>query len=203
MRYSLLAMAALGLAACAGGPTGPEAAERFDSFEAVQTNDFRRFEQVQVLAPEAGEEVQERIGARRSGIRGRQERPLGQRDVDAKLADLRRSIENQLENQVELTEEGGPGVLTMRVILTDLNANRPTQAELAAEPGLDFSSIATGDAAVRIELSEDGQLLAVIEDADNINNLNNFGPILPAGVWFTADRYFESLATKLADLLAG
>jgi hypothetical protein len=200
MRLILLA-ALVGLAGCAAGPTGPEAASRFDNFQEVATRDFRGYEQVQVLAPEAGPDVAERIGARSIG-RDRT-RPLSQRDVDQKLADLRLEIERALEDQVELVEEGGPGVLTVRTVLTDLDANRPTMAELADEPGLDFNSIASGNAAARVELSEDGRLLAVIEDADNVAGLNDPTLLPPTTVWQTADRFFTQFADRLAALLRG
>ncbi|MCQ8186384.1 DUF3313 family protein [Parvularcula maris] len=200
MRALLLALP-LCLAACAGGPTGPEAAKRFDRFEAVETNDFRSYEQVQVIAPEAGEELQARAD-RRLPTRSL-EREIATRDIEYKLADLREEIEEALAREVELVEEGGPGILTVRTILTQLEANRPTQAELAAQPGLDFNSISEGRASVRIELSEDGRLLAVIEDADNVTGLNDPRILPGAGIWTTADQHFDAVARKLTALLKG
>jgi hypothetical protein len=198
MRALLLALPLL-LAACAGGPTGPEAAKRFDRFEAVETNDFRSYRQAQILAPEMGEDLADRAG-RRFSTRSLQ-REIAVRDVEAKLADLREEIEAKLAEEVELVEEGGPGVLTVRTILTKLDANRPTAAELGANPGLDANSLSAGAASVRIELSEDGRLLAVIEDSDNIAGLNDPRILPGAGIWLTADQHFDAVARKLADLL--
>ncbi|NNU15430.1 DUF3313 family protein [Parvularcula sp. ZS-1/3] len=199
MRF-LLPAAVLLLAACASGPTGPEAAKRFDSFQAVQTDDFTGYSKVQVLSLSVSPEIEARVDARTIG-RDR-ERPISRRDLDEKLGDFRADIERRLATQAELVEEGGPGILTVRTIVTELDANRPTMAELADNPGLSIQSLATGAAAARVELSEDGKLLAVIEDEDNVTSLQD-QTVLNGAIWQTADRYFARLADKLAALLEG
>lgn len=201
MRSLLIsAAAALALAACATGPTGPDAAGRFDSFQAIETSDFRGYDRVQLLMPVPSAEVAARIDARtvgRSDIR-----PISRRDMDAKLMDLRDDLARELGKQVRIVEQAGPGVVTVRTTLTALNANRPTMAEMADSPGLSFDSIAAGDAAVRIELLEDGQLLAVIDDRDNVTSLNDPG-VNTAAIWGTADQFFRQVASKLGALFAG
>lgn len=199
MRF-LIPAAALVLAACASGATGPEAAQRFDSFQTVQTDDFTGYTKVQVLSLSVNPEIESRIDVRRVG-RDR-ERPISRRDLDEKLGDFRADIERRLATQAELVEEGGPGVLTVRTIVTKLDANRPTMAELSSNPGLSIQSIAVGAAAARVELSEDGKLLAVIEDEDNVTSLQD-QTVLNGAIWQTADRYFARLADKLAALLEG
>lgn len=198
MRGLLIPAAALLLTACATA-TGPDAANRFDSYRTVQSQDLQSFERVQVLMPTAGPDVAKRIDARRR-LNSR-ERPLSQRDVDEKLARLHGDLVRAIGRNHQITSQGGEGVLTVRTILTDLNANRPTQADLADNPGLSFQSIATGDAAVTIEFLEDGQVLAVVKDRDNVTNLND-PRAQPAGIWSTADRFFDRVAEKVSALLS-
>lgn len=201
MRLRLFAAAAASaiLAACAT-PTGPDATGRFDSFQSITTSDFTGYERVQILRPAISPEIAERIDARDIG-RFERERPLGQRDVDARIAELERHLRRQLGNQAQLVGQAGPGVLTVRSTIIELNANRPTQAEVAANPALSLNSIAAGDAGVRFELLEDGQLLAVIEDRDNITTIND--PGVGVGVWSTANQFFGQTSRRLAALLEG
>ncbi|GGY44251.1 DUF3313 family protein [Parvularcula lutaonensis] len=201
MRMLFLSAAALALAACASGPTGPDAAARFDTFQAIQTNDFRAYDKVQVLKPVPGPDVASRIDARTVGRRF-DRRPISQQDVDAKMNDLYEDLVRELSRHAEIVDESGPGIITVRTIVTDLDANRPTMAELTDNPGLSLQSIAAGDAAVRIELIEDGQVLAVITDSDNVNNLGD-PRLAGVAIWETADRFFEQVARKLGDLFAG
>lgn len=196
MRKLLILGAALMLTACAT-PTGPDAAGSFDRFRVVTTKDFRSYDRVQVLPPEAGPEVLKRVDARRYRVN---ERPISQRDLDAQLADLEQSLIQAVGREAQIVQQGGEGVLTIAATVTDLNANRPTQAELAAEPGLSLQSIATGDSAVRIELSENGRVLAVIEDRDNVNSLAD-PEAQVAGIWTTARRHFNRVSANVAALL--
>lgn len=205
MRLSIFTVAAAALVtltACASGPTGPDAAGRFDSFEAVVTNDFTGYDKVYIKAPTAGPEIQARIGSRRLLARTRRDRPIDQRDVDKKLEDLHQDLERALGRRARLVDESGPGVLTITTVVTQLDANRPTQAELAAEPGLSLQSIDAGDAAVMITLSENGRVLARLRDSDNITSINDPG-FIPVAVWGTADQFFGQLSNKLADLISG
>lgn len=200
MRTILLAAAAaLALSACATGPTGPEAASRFDSYQGER--DVTAFDRVQLLRPVASADVQARVGMRSVGISRRDERPISQRDLDAKIDDLYDDLRREIGASARLVDEAGPGVLTIQTTLTDLNANRPTQAELAAQPGLDFRSIASGDASVTYVLSEDGRTIATIRDGDNVTSLAD-QRVFGAGIWSTADQFFRQTANRMGSLLA-
>ena len=197
MRGTLLTAAAILLAACASA-TGPEAAGRFDKFNAVETTDFRSYERVQVLAPVAGPDVTKRIDARR-GLRSN-ERVLSQRDVDAQLAGLHQDLIRAIGREAQIVGQGGEGILTIKTVVTELDANRPTQAELSDNPGLSIQSISTGRAAVEMELSENGRVLATLKDRDNVSSLADLR-VQGAGIWTTANRFFASVSEKVSALL--
>jgi hypothetical protein len=201
MRSLVAGLAVLILTACATERTGPEAAGRFDNFEAVRTSDFRNYEEVQLLRPIAGEDITARIDYRPVGNRVVRERPLGERDVTGQLERLDRALRETLVDHVQLIAQDGPGVLTIKPVLTDLDANRPLMIELAQNPGLSAQSIALGAAAVRYELYEDGVLLAVVEDEDNERSFVGRVPVV--GQWETATRFYRQTADRLAALLQG
>lgn len=198
MRHLIILTAFAIVAACATGATGPGAADRFDSFRATETRDFRGYDKVYLAPPVAGPEVLARVETRR--LRSN-ERPIGARDITDMLGELNEDLERELGRVAELVDGPGPGILTVRTTLTDLNANRPTQTELAMQPGLTMNSIASGDSAVQIQLLEDGRLLAEIRDRDNIDTLIDQG-VINAGVWVTARQHFSQVASRLAALLS-
>ena len=195
---ALLAAAAVtGLAACAT-PTGPDAAGRFDAYEG--TADLRGYDAVYVAPVTADEALLARIGARTLGPFD-QTRALSERDVAYQQRELAEELTRQLGRVAELRDAPGPGVLTVEAQLTALDANLPTQAELADQPGLDFvRSRSVGDAAARVRLSEDGRELAVIEDRAFRRNLND--PTVGVGVWNTANQFYDRFSRKVAALLA-
>lgn len=203
MKKRLFSTLLLVLAACVSGPTGPEAANRFNSFEAVETADFTGYDKVHLERPVAASEITDRVGRRvlLSPTR-RSERPLGQQDIDENLDRLLRELTIALQDQVELVEAPGPGILTISTTLTELDANRPTQAELVANPGLSMQSISTGAAAVEIELSEDGRVLARLSDSDQVAGLAD--PEAQTNmIWGTANWFYSRLGRKISALLEG
>ena len=200
MRHAaLLACAALaGLAACATA-TGPYAARSFDRYEAAAPVDFRAYEAVHVPPVTASTDILARVGAQPIGPRSRI-RPLGEDDVEDQTTRLREHIVRALSETARIADAPGPGVLTVEAELTELDANRPTMAEMRQFPAVDPRSVSVGDAAARVTLSEDGRTLAVIEDRALRANLND--PGIGVGWWVTANRFYDRFSDKLAALLA-
>ena len=201
MRSMISSLALLAVAACASGPTGPEASSRFDSFEAVETNDFTSFDKVYIAMPVPSEELRERTASFSTTIL-RDERPLSERDLNELLSELQDDLSRAVGQQAELVDAPGEGVLTISTVVTKLESNRPTQAELARNPSLSFRSVYAGGAAVVYELSENGRLLATITDSDNAPPLNTRAGG-PAGVWGTVDQFYQQTSRRMADLITG
>lgn len=197
MRKLILSLVILTLAGCATSATGPGAASRFDSFNAVETRDFTSYDKVYIAMPTASEELLERRNIR--SLR-RQERPIGDREINFMANQLMSDLNRQLGQVAQVVGNPGPGVLTVQTEITKLNANRPTQTEMQAEPGLSFESVYAGDAAVTIRLLEEDRLLAVIKDEDNMQQLFDRGPQV-FGIWDTARQHFGRVSAKLAALL--
>ena len=184
------------LAACAT-PTGPDAARTFDLYEAAPGLDFSRYETVFVAPVAVSDEIASRVGYRPR--RFDDKRPLGQRELDAKVEDLEVALKRELGTLNALSETSGPGILTVETLLTGLDSNRPTQAEMSAVPGLDFRSISLGGASVRVTLSENGRQLAVIEDEARNATLDD--PSIGVTTWGEVDRFFSSFSARLAGLV--
>ena len=189
-------LVALLLAACATA-TGPDAAGRFDRFDGASA-DFRRFDAVHVAAVTVSGDIQARVDGDRSTL-SRDDRPLGQRDVERNTAALADAVRREVGAVARLAEAPGPGVLTIALTITSLDANRPTMAEQRANPGLSFDSIAVGGAGVSGELREGEAVLARFEDQNALVRIND--PSVGTGVWTVADRYYRQLGDKLAGLL--
>lgn len=201
MRSIFSALALVALTACVNGPTGPDAASRFDRFEAVGTKDFTGYDKVYIPAPVASEELQARTEIFSSNLR-RDDRPIAQRDIDAKLSDLHDDLKRAVSKQATLVSAPGEGVLTIITTVTRLESNRPTQAELTRNPALSFQSFSVGAGAVDYELSENGRVLATISDTDNAPPLGA-GNDGNQGIWQTVDQFFGQSSRRIADLLTG
>ncbi|MEE4209647.1 MAG: hypothetical protein V2I43_10305 [Parvularcula sp.] len=199
MRLISLLFLSAGLVACATG-TGPDAARRFTEFEAVTTSDFRGYDRVHLVMPVAGEEIIERIDRRQLGRSAIAERPLGEEDITRALTRLDGDLRRELGPVVTLVETPGPGILTIEPVLIDLDANRPTMTELSFQPQLSMMSISAGDAEVIYRFSEDGRLLATARDRDIEETLGQIPPV--AGIWDTADRFFDLTARRMRALLS-
>ena len=197
MRLAAL-LAATALAACAS-PTGLDAAGRFDSFEAQGTPDFSAYEAVYIAPVTFSDELRARIGYRPRGPQDRT-RPLSESDLEGRAEDLAEAMTDEFAKVARLVDAPGPGVLTVEAVLTALEANRPTMAELQATPSLDFNSISVGDAGAQVTLRDGDRVIAVIEDNAFRRNLND--PTVGVGIWTTSRTYYDRLADKLASLLA-
>lgn len=200
MKLKLLACAAaLTLAACATPSTGPDATARFDRFEyASGAVDFSSYDQVFIAPITASDELKELVGYRPMGPSDTK-RPITLDDLGDKAEDLDDEIRTALGGVVELVGAGGPGILTLEVEMTKLEANRPTQADMIAEPSLSLQSVYAGKAEVMVTFSENGRVLATAVDGD-YPTLNDTLP--PAPIWSTVNQYYSRLARKLADLMS-
>ena len=189
----------LGLSACATA-TGPEAASRFDRFEGDATA-LAAYDRFHVAPVTVSEDIQARVD-RRAGVTrvmGNDDRPLGEEDVARNTERLAQALRSALGEVGTLSDAPGPGVLTVAVELTQLNANRPTMTEMRTNPGLDFRSISIGGAGVSGTLSEGDLVLVSFSDAAVPARIDD--PALGNSIWSEADRYYRTISAKLADLL--
>ncbi len=184
------------IAACATVEPS-EAPRRFDTFETSADIPLTSYDTVFIAPIAVGEEVTSRVGFRPMLTTDRT-RPLSEDDIDRATTRLRTTLIGALDDVVAFADAPGEDVLTIAVELTDLQANRPTSAELAAVPGLSIGSIYTGGAAVIVNFAEGDMLIATATDRsiDLPLNETNAG----AATWFEADRYFNQLASKVANL---
>lgn len=197
-RYALIG-AAFTLAACAA-PSGDSATTRFDSFQPTAAGiSLADFDRVFLVPVTASSDVEARVDARPLGRRGSGDvRPLSRDDINSKAEDLEGLLRRELEEVVALVDRPGPGILTIDVVLTDLQASRPTIAEIGAEPGLSLRSVYAGGAAVEITFREGPSTLATARDGEMFDLVND----PKVGIWQDADRYFRFLANKVAALFA-
>lgn len=193
----LVSAAALALVSACATTDGPTGDVQFDQFELVAANlDFSTYEQVYLAPVTASDDLKGMIDYRPKGPSDTK-RPISEKDLATKLEDLSEDLTRELDDEVTLVDAPGAGILTIAVVLDKLESNRPTMADMSAEPGLSMQSVFSGRAAVEITFSEDGTILATAEDGYS-PSLNETLP--PATVWSTADRYFSRLARKMADL---
>lgn len=199
----ILSAVLLAAAAACATPTGADAVRRFDDFEtATAISDVIRFDRVHIGAIAPSEELLERLDEPHLTLisRTREGFVISKRDVEAKIEDLREDLARDLSRVATLADAPGPGVLTVDVVLGELSPNRPTLGTTRRNPNIDLRSFGVGSAEVTVTLSEDGRTLAVIEDSNRYYDIRD--PGIGAGIWSTADQFFDQLAGKLADLLA-
>lgn len=190
----IAAAALLTLGACATSGTGDS---RFDRFDTAQGSlDFAQYDTVFVAPVKASDEVMARVGYRPVGPQDTT-RPLTERDLKEQLGRLDGDLRRELGGVVTLVPSPGAGVMTVEVVLTDVQANRATMAELSAEPGLSTRSTYAGGAAADVMFIVDGQTVAMASDRD-LERLNN--PQAQAGVWGDANRFYRRFAKKVAGL---
>lgn len=188
---------ALALTACAAAPEGPAAASRFDSFTSVQSVSLGSFDKIFVADVTADEDLKARIGYRPMGTSDNK-RPITQRDLDRQLANFEADLKDALGRRAELVDAPGPGVLTVEVVATRLEANLPTRADLSANPGLSVRSRYTGGGSATVTFKENGQELATAEDS-NLGR-RQLDEVAPA-TWGEANQFYRRFSDKVSALL--
>lgn len=115
---------------------------------------------------------------------------LGQRDVDQQADRLAQVVDRALAQQPRF--QGA----RVRLVLTDLEPNRPTFQQTSDRPGLSpFHSVSIGGAAIEGEIeTADGQRLPV-RYARYSNSLRD---VVGYATWQDADRTFTRFASNLA-----
>lgn len=197
-RIALSATLLVATAACAStSVTGPAATGRFDAFEAITTSDFTGYGQVYIAPVQLSEAMLARVDYRPRNSNDRI-RPLTELEMKRKAEDLGEAMARAVSEVATLTDAPGEGVLTISATLTELDANRPTQAELGANPGLSIKSRYTGRAAVSINFLEGDILLATAEDGD-VDSLDLRE--IEGSTWSSANMIFGRIASKVAALL--
>ncbi len=192
--FAGLALAAASLTACA---TTGEAIDRFDQFTAQQEVDFTSYDAVYLAPVQVAEEITDRIDYRPRGATDRI-RPLGERDIARNVERLTEEVSEDLAAVTTLVDAPGEGVLTIEITLTDLEAARPTLAELSQEPGLSLQSRALGGASADIVFKEGDKVLATAEDDYRDTDLRDAN----LGTFTTAYQFYARLGSKLADLVS-
>jgi hypothetical protein len=140
----------------------------------------------------------EQTGGYRRG--GNSARPIDETSAQHKAVDLQREFLEAVVGKLGLSKVDGPGILTITATLTKLEPNGRTVEDYKGNAGLSpmSSSKVEGEgAAVRIELSENGQSLGVISD-DYDDSLTQKGD----GVWEEVDRAFEKWASELVEVIS-
>lgn len=197
MRLPLFLAAAAALTAACATPTGADAVSRFDRYEGETA--LKSFDAVYIAPVTASEEITRRIGYRPFGPQDRT-RPLSEREITEQRERLAKVLADRLGRDRRLARAPGQGILTVQAELTALDANLATFSELSNNPSLDPRSVSLGDAAVRVVLSEGNRTIAVIDDSVVRPNFNE--PNIAAGIWITANRFYDRLADKLDGLLS-
>ncbi len=145
---------------------------------------------VTVSLPEPTDRFQRRRGIGR--------RPVSEKDQQAKAIDFQMELEQALGRDFEIATRPEPGVLEIRVTMTELQSSRPTQADVQDVPNLDFRSVYTGRAEVVIELLDADTGLATIQDS----YVASFSDNIPrTGVWQDVDHAFSRWARQLRQYL--
>lgn len=139
------------------------------------------------------------LDVRRHDPRGAHDRPVRDRDAEAKASDLKRALETRLARNYTVVAAPGPGVLVIQPTLTWLASSRPTMADFQQTAGLSHDSVYAGGAAVRFELSRDGQALGTLTD----KYVGSFADGQPRiGLWSDTDAAFQRWARGLGRELA-
>lgn len=183
------AMAFLAVAVAAG----PAAAGSFDAESIVGDTDLSSFESVYIAPVTANLDLDVAAFPRNGG-----DRPVDASDVAEKAADFHDELTEAFSRSFSLADAPGPGILTIEVTLTDLEASRPTMADYRRAPGLSFASVYAGGGEMTAVLSENGVTIAEVSD--------RFTSYLSderarAGVWSDADRAFDRWARNLVEFV--
>lgn len=115
---------------------------------------------------------------------------LGAREVNDQIQRLTEVVRNTLN------ERGALDGATVDLVLTDLKPNKPTLAQLADNPGLDyFHSVSLGGATIEGRITTaDGRVEPVKYDwYGDLVNVRDYS------TWQDANRAYRRLAVNLAD----
>ncbi len=116
----------------------------------------------------------------------------GQRDLDGLAGDLKQDVERALAHRGRLSGSGG----VLELTITDAKPNRPTFAQLGANPSLSMRSISIGGASIEgREIGRDGASRPVHYDYWETDLSAERGAV----TWSDADRAFMMFASSYAD----
>lgn len=120
----------------------------------------------------------------------------GVRELDVLRAELNRALEQALTRVDSSLAQNGAG-LTLDVTIERAQPNRPTFAQLGAEPGLSYvGSFGVGGAALTGVLRRaDGQVLAEIDHRYFETDIRD---VIGYSTWHDARRAFRGFADKVA-----
>lgn len=193
-----LLVASMVLSSCATGSIGGPG---FDTSRVSARANFSTFEAVYIAPIEIAPELSKRTQIKRRGPRtsSQQQRPLLQRDIDRKAAELAGRLSREIKKRNTLANAPGENVLTLRTILRDIEANEPTQADYGVSPGLSFRSDYTGGASASFMLVGQGQTLAEFSDTWR----GDIEDIRGGAIWGDTDYAFSKWARGLAAVIGG
>lgn len=193
LRLTLTALFAALLAACAT-PQGPDASRAFRTFEPETAGtEIGTFKRVFVAPVRVTEQIEDRIDYR-PRRRNDPIRPISQADIDGRTERLERNLREALQGRVELVDAPADGVLTIAVVITEMEANRPTLAELSAEPSLDIRSVYSPRVAAKVTFSEGERFIAT---GSNRWQMDIRESQFTAAIWGDTDRFLSTFANSI------
>ena len=121
----------------------------------------------------------------------------GERDLNQLVDRLERKMDTYLEKYgVEVSEDA---TTVLNLVITDVDNNRPTFAQLSNSPSLSFRSFGNGGADLDGTLTRDGQDLGSVSYSWHENDIRNAGF---GGTWQDANRAIDRFARRTAKALA-
>ena len=130
--------------------------------------------------------------------RGTGDRPVDKSDVEERASDFHDALEKAFSKSYAIASAPGDGVLTVEATLTDLASSRPTLADDKRQSGLSASSVYAGGGAMKAVLSENGVVLAEVNDS--FTSTLNDGRAR-AWIWSDADRAFNQWSRNLVEFV--
>jgi len=192
----LAAIPMLALAGACASTTGPA---QFDEASITSDSRFAEYQKVYIADVTYDASIADRKTGLSSARFGSTERPVRERDLNAKADDLERVLKREIGKTKQIVRSPGDGVLTVSATITDLAANQPTMADISEQPSLSQESIYAGKSSVSITLSENGRTLATLSETYQGDLNDNIGR--PA-IWQDVDRGFYFTANKVARFIS-
>lgn len=129
---------------------------------------------------------------------GKYDRPVSQRDLAELAGDIQGALSREVGRVKTTVPAPRPGALTVQATLVDVASNRPTMADVSAQPGLSQQSVYAGGVEIAIVLSDGSEQLATLVERYDGMLQDDVGP---PSTWEDANRGIDITARKLAQLL--
>lgn len=189
--------AALPFLALAGACASQGGTPTFDEASIVSDSRFADYEKVYIADVTISDELRNREAQSRRNSVGSDDRPVTERDLQAKAADLKKQLKREISRSKQIVSAPGEGVLTVQAELLDLVSSRPTMADFAGEPALSSQSRYVGGADIRVTIMDGERMLATVTE----NYQGSFTDQRGNSIWGDANHGIYIAANKVARLL--